>query len=384
MLSGAGHGALLIGLMVGGMFRAEPEPPDTVEVSAISVEEFEALLRPSRSPAAVSDISGLVGPGVTEAPPEVPRPEEQPPEREQPENALAERPDAAPVPLEALTPEPELADVPDDMPMPELEDGAAPVNAPLAEEAAPKPAPKVADLPVQDVPEAPEIADDPAPPLSESAEAAEPVEDRPQAAPEQTTTRIVTEADQPASSLGAVGRSIRPVARPVRPVPASATPEPAPEPAPDKPKPVPQDILADALSEALDQEAPEVQDPPETEPPVPSPVQAPLGPPLTSGEKEGLRLAVQRCWNTGSLSSAALRVTVVVSVSMLQNGKPDVGSIRMRDYLDGNDTDARQAFEAARRAIIRCGANGYDLPVDKYNQWREIEMTFNPERMRIR
>jgi hypothetical protein len=42
------------------------------------------------------------------------------------------------------------------------------------------------------------------------------------------------------------------------------------------------------------------------------------------------------------------------------------------------------AFDAARRAIIRCGAKGFDLPAEKYAQWREVEMTFNPESMRIR
>ena len=44
----------------------------------------------------------------------------------------------------------------------------------------------------------------------------------------------------------------------------------------------------------------------------------------------------------------------------------------------------KQAFEAARRAIIRCGSSGFDLPAEKYGHWRDIEMTFNPERMRIR
>ena len=45
---------------------------------------------------------------------------------------------------------------------------------------------------------------------------------------------------------------------------------------------------------------------------------------------------------------------------------------------------AQQAFEAARRAIIRCGVSGFDLPAEKYDQWQEIEMTFNPEQMRIK
>jgi hypothetical protein len=121
--------------------------------------------------------------------------------------------------------------------------------------------------------------------------------------------------------------------------------------------------------------------------PIPTPAQTPrgpTGPPLTGGEKEGLRVAVQQCWNTGSLSSEALLVTVVVSVEMATDGKPQSNSIQMLSAIGGSNEAAKQAFEAARRAIIRCGARGYDLPSDKYEQWREIEMTFNPERMRIK
>ena len=77
-------------------------------------------------------------------------------------------------------------------------------------------------------------------------------------------------------------------------------------------------------------------------------------------------------------------MTVIVGVSMTREGKPETASIRMLDYFDGNDAAARKAYETARRAIIRCGANGYNLPIEKYEQWREIEMTFNPERMRIK
>ncbi|MEQ9675666.1 MAG: energy transducer TonB, partial [Roseovarius indicus] len=40
--------------------------------------------------------------------------------------------------------------------------------------------------------------------------------------------------------------------------------------------------------------------------------------------------------------------------------------------------------EAARRAIISCVADGYKVPPEKYDQWRDIEMTFNPEKMRIK
>jgi hypothetical protein len=75
---------------------------------------------------------------------------------------------------------------------------------------------------------------------------------------------------------------------------------------------------------------------------------------------------------------------VTVAVSMDQTGLPQAGSIRLLDYSGGSETAARQAFEAARRAILRCAGQGYPLPVEKYEQWREIEMVFRPDGMRLR
>jgi ribosomal protein L16/L10AE len=69
---------------------------------------------------------------------------------------------------------------------------------------------------------------------------------------------------------------------------------------------------------------------------------------------------------------------------MGKDGKPDNGSIRMLSSSGGSSAAAKQAFEAARRAIIRCTKGGYKLPIEKYSHWREIEMTFNPEKMRIK
>ena len=112
--------------------------------------------------------------------------------------------------------------------------------------------------------------------------------------------------------------------------------------------------------------------------------EVPQGPPLTAGEKDALRVAVSNCWNVGSLSSEALLTTVVVAVDMTQDAKPIIASIRLVSSSGGSSAAAQQAFGAARRAIIRCTRDGYGLPVEKYGQWKEIEMTFNPERMRIK
>jgi hypothetical protein len=138
--------------------------------------------------------------------------------------------------------------------------------------------------------------------------------------------------------------------------------------------------LTDAIDSAVDDALADILN--DTATPTPPSPQVPSGPPLTRGEKEGLRVAVSQCWNLGSASTDAMATTVVVLVSMSRGGQPD--GIRLLSSDGPNQTATNIAFEAARRAVIRCGANGYNLPSDKYDQWREIEMTFNPENMRIK
>jgi len=116
---------------------------------------------------------------------------------------------------------------------------------------------------------------------------------------------------------------------------------------------------------------------------APTPSPTPNGPPLTQGEKDGLILAVQECWNVNPTSESA-RITVVVGVRMEKNGKPQASSIRLISASPGSGAAQRSAFGAARRAILRCAKSGYKLPIEKYDRWRDIEMTFNPDKMRIK
>ena len=44
------------------------------------------------------------------------------------------------------------------------------------------------------------------------------------------------------------------------------------------------------------------------------------------------------------------------------------------------DSRFEAAYRAARSALIRCSPYG-DLPREKYGQWRQIEVVFNPEGM---
>lgn len=101
--------------------------------------------------------------------------------------------------------------------------------------------------------------------------------------------------------------------------------------------------------------------------------------PLTDEEQLSLMAEVQRCWNIGILSAAATRTMVVVEVSMDKDAHPIYDSIKLMDHSGGNQQAVKQAFDAARQAIMRCGMTGYNLPNEKYQHWRKMKLTFDPK-----
>lgn len=337
------HVALLIWVALGdGLFKDSPDPVfEVTGVTILSSAEFDAL-------------TAVATPVALEIAPPPPRPEPAPEPEPEPEAQPEPTPPgevtdtlAPPAPLSGTPDLPE-----DGRPTPRAADRIAPLPAP-----APEPE-------VETAPEAVTQSTAPAP-------SATPVEAAPEAAPEEATTEIVTEAETPSGGpLGPVA-SIRPPTRPERPRPvetAAAAPDPTPPPPPE-PEPA-VDPLAAAIASAVAQAV--------------QTSSAPSGPPLSAGAREGFRVAVSTCWNVGSLSTEAQGTTVVVGFDMTPEGRPVDGSLRLISSEGGGSVAAQQAFEAARRAILRCGANGYNLPVESYDDWRQVELVFNPEGMRLR
>ncbi|MBU2359637.1 MAG: energy transducer TonB, partial [Alphaproteobacteria bacterium] len=187
-------------------------------------------------------------------------------------------------------------------------------------------------------------------------------------APEEAATEIVTEAETPQGRLTEIPR---PKTRPNRP-----TPTPAPEVETETAEaPTPQ--VDDAAVQAALEAAAAAAAPPAQAANVPQ------GPPLTGSEREGFRVAVNRCWNVDPGSQAA-RVTMTVGFSLGQDGKVN-SDVRQVAASGGDDAATRIAYDAARRAILRCqGTGGYDLPADKYSEWQDVEITFDPSGMRLR
>ncbi|MDO5758014.1 MAG: energy transducer TonB [Rhodobacterales bacterium] len=379
IISGAGHIGLIAWLLFGGWSAPDPLDFEVNSVTTVSLEEYAAILS---------------GTPVPEQPAEVSPAAPQPPEEPQEAPDLTSASDAAP---DAPPPDPASEAAPDTVPQPPAPPARAEVSdeppsfEPPAEDMAalvpesalrPKQRPAERVAPEQVAPPEPDTKVDEV--VREEAvpdEAAEtPSEEVEATAPEAAATEIVTEAQQPAPS-----RSVRPKSRPNRPAPppeserqtAEAAPRPEPEAAPDGPAETGgiEDALAAALGAASDTPAPA----------APSAASdTPAGPPLTAGEKDSMRIAVQSCWNVGSLSSDALATTVTVAFEMTEDARPIDGTIRMISSSGGTAGSANQAYDAARRAIIRCGARGFALPVEKYASWRNVELVFNPENMRIK
>ncbi len=382
IISGAGHAGLILWVAVGGFFQPPRDVPEVAvtSVSLLSARQYEELAAAAAGKPDVAAVVDQPKPADPVLEPAVsPRPEAKPltePDPEaQPEPLQESAPDVSqieplPVPEEVVAPAP---------PAP-VTDADQPLLVPDTTEAKPQDAPRVAPVPAETPDLDAEVAEMPTPAVSPDAapDAQVVEEDKPKAAPEAATTQIITEAveteDKP--SLAPVS-SARPRSKP--PARTAETPK-AEAPAATavaEAAPVPEDdSIADAVAAALSEA--------EAAPAGTDGTVENAGPPMTDGEKDALRVAVQACWNVGTLSSDALKTSITVGVTVALNGVPDTASIRMIGFEGGTEASARQAYEAARRAIIRCGAKGFPLPPEKYEQWRNIEMTFNPERMRIK
>lgn len=367
LISGAGH-AVFIALAAFGLPWLDPAERDAIRVTNVrfvTEAEFEAARAGVESeadvPAAPETTEPALAPEPVPAP--VPEPETTAPQQQAP----ASEPDLE---LSALTPGAD-PDAPLRAPDGTLENTLPTVFAPRLPDrvTAPRarPAPRIIEVPTpqpaeQDraaVVEEVEVA--PAPVQAEAPRDPVPA---PEAAPETEPAESNERIDL------ALSASPPPRARPERrPVAGSAPTADAP----------PQADLQ-ATIESLVAGATVLT--PATPPAQSAPALAigAEGPPLSAGEKDGLRLAVQRCWIVPAGLRDAQELRVVLAAELTAQGEVISSSVRLIEPDPMPDERFRQAYEAGRRALIRCSPYS-DLPREKYAQWRSIEVVFNPEGM---
>ena len=101
---------------------------------------------------------------------------------------------------------------------------------------------------------------------------------------------------------------------------------------------------------------------------------------VRNSEEYALGKEISPCWNIGALSTEASKTIVEVALRFNADGTPIASSMRMVVSSGGSDSAAQQAFEAAKRAIIRCGARGYNLEAADISDDKLIILSFDPGR----
>ncbi len=355
-ISATGHLGVISLVLLGGLFQSSPEAVEVTGVSIITEQEYAQVAKVLNGPQVTTETATQISPAVPDAVPNMTVPADSEIARPAPSEAPVVEQDQTPDVADTLPPEPQdIEDIAPDLTQPSQD--VADLQTPEAD-SAPQDAQRVSPTPVAQ-PDPDAAIDEALQEATKPDETAQQQQDPEEAtAPEAATTEIVTEATETATA--APSRSLRPKSRPSRPDPVTQA-EVTPSPSTDPESGV-NAALAAALAETPSQ---------------------PTGPPLSRGEEDALRVSVQACWVV-DVGSQAANVTVTLGMSMDQGGKVVPGSLSLISAKGGDEPASKAAFEAARRAVLRCQKGGYPLPVEKYEHWRNIEMTFNPEKMRIK
>lgn len=334
------HVGLLAWIMLFDLFAVPDAPmiPEVTEVALISAQDFAEL---SRRPVPAPE------PSPEPAPVAVLQPITPPPPIAPSVTAPAPEPPQAAVVAPQTTPDSSLT----------------PVQRPaerVAPEAAPVPDPQVAIAPRDQAALAPEVnAVIDAPNAREATQ-------REAAATETVTEATRLSETEPARRTATAPEvSLRPRRRPPTPQAAEAPP-PAATAEPTTVSGPSADAIENALAQALAGGLVGALDEPAA---------------LSQADRDMLRLSIESCWNVGILSTEALNVVITIAFEMTPDARPVESTIRQVSASGGSAPAQQAAFDAGRQAIAECGIGGYGLPQDLYDQWRLVEITFNPARM---
>ena len=373
-ISGTAH-AILISIAIFGapIFSSDEENPIQIsEVSLISLEEFE-LLTKENMPVFQS-----------EPEPEVQEPELEPEVQEPEPEPEVQEPEPEPEPeLEVQEPEPEPElEVQEPEPEPEVQEiineSDSDLIAPIADEdnlgeltpefnenAAPKAAEIISDV-SNEAPEEPAdigaLEDTSFEKVNGADEEKLEIELNENTPAEESTTQIVTEAEEQKSDL-VPSRTSKPKSRPKN---LKTTKEIA-----IKPKLKPKEVVEaekDTTAESILESLKEKKEP---EPFLN----------LTPAQKESvgniIRNKMRLCWNPPVGVENGLTNVMILGLKFDIDGKLVESPVNL---TPNSGVGSLQAFEAARRAVIRCSPYN-ELDPEIYDGWKELNLKFNPKNM---
>ena len=103
--------------------------------------------------------------------------------------------------------------------------------------------------------------------------------------------------------------------------------------------------------------------------------------PISTTELTAVRQQIAKCWNIPASAQGAQDVIVEIRAQMSPDGMVQHASIVNRPFIATSSATYRIASESALRAILSPQCNPLKFPREKYAQWKDITLTFNPREL---
>ena len=214
-------------------------------------------------------------------------------------------------------------------------------------------------------------------PAEEKPEPPKPEPERPKQAPKQASEAPPRPVAPPKEELTVPDKTKVPEKK-VEEKPKPKPPEPKKRPVvKEDAKTPPTEDPFQSLLKNLQEAKPEAAEGEGTKPVTPAAQPIPLGEQMSMTELDALRQQLAQCWNV--LAGARYAEDLVVDIKLYMNQDGTVRQAGVVDQLRYNtDTIFRAAADSALRAVRDPSCSPFRLPPEKYNQWKNMTVTFDP------
>lgn len=89
-----------------------------------------------------------------------------------------------------------------------------------------------------------------------------------------------------------------------------------------------------------------------------------------------LKSQIVPCWNVGGLADIKDYIWMFVSLDLKPDGTFGVDDLKWQENRGGTEDDALLMYFSIQRAVLTCGRDGFDLPADRYDEWRNSNLVF--------
>ena len=101
---------------------------------------------------------------------------------------------------------------------------------------------------------------------------------------------------------------------------------------------------------------------------------------LSISDKDLIKSQIAKCWTVPAGARDAASIKVLVKVIIEKDGTVQATELLDKVKYSSGDNFYRAAADSAIRAVKKCSPLK-NLPQDKYDSWKELELNFDPKEM---